>query len=123
MKKKWMRTLVGGLSISTALFVFQACYGTPQDFELDTLVKGKVVSSVDGQPISGIKIEITGTNQHQYTDDKGHFGIYVPRLEKITLHCQDVDGDKNGNYLSKDTTLVLPDKEVTDVVIKLRLVP
>ena len=79
MKKKWMRTLVGGLSVSAALFVFQACYGSPQDFELDTFVNGKVVSSADGQPISGIKIEVTGTTQHQYTDDKGRFGMYIPR--------------------------------------------
>ena len=28
--KKWIRTLLKGFSLTAALFVFQACYGTPQ---------------------------------------------------------------------------------------------
>lgn len=31
MKKGWIRKLICGLSFGSALFIFQACYGTPQD--------------------------------------------------------------------------------------------
>lgn len=31
--KKWVRNLLKGTSLSTALFVFQACYGMPPGYE------------------------------------------------------------------------------------------
>ena len=33
--KKWFRNLLKGISLTGALFVFQACYGTPQPPELE----------------------------------------------------------------------------------------
>ncbi len=41
---KWIRRILKGLSLTAALFVFQACYGTPQStpappVEDETLVK------------------------------------------------------------------------------------
>ena len=30
---KWLHTLLKGLSLTAALFVFQACYGTPEGIE------------------------------------------------------------------------------------------
>ena len=30
---KWLHNLLKGLSLTAALFVFQACYGTPEGFE------------------------------------------------------------------------------------------
>ena len=43
-RKSWIRQLITGVSFTSALFVFQACYGTPQDFGVDILVEGKVKS-------------------------------------------------------------------------------
>ncbi|MBR5101439.1 MAG: hypothetical protein IKX34_09115 [Bacteroidales bacterium] len=32
---KWLHNLLKGLSLTAALFVFQACYGTPEGLEPD----------------------------------------------------------------------------------------
>ncbi|HOI78276.1 MAG TPA: hypothetical protein PLI30_01590 [Petrimonas sp.] len=78
MRQNWIRNIVGGLSFTTALFIFQACYGTPQDFGLDVFVEGKVVSKTTGEPIKGIKVSAASL-QHTVTDDKGMFSFYTVR--------------------------------------------
>jgi hypothetical protein len=37
-KQNWRRKLLGGLSLTSALFIFQACYGTPHDMGLDIFI-------------------------------------------------------------------------------------
>ncbi len=42
--KKWFRNLLKGISLTGALFVFQACYGTPQpppELEEDTQIEAE----------------------------------------------------------------------------------
>ena len=48
MKSNWIRKIIGGMSLTTAMFIFQACYGTPQDMGLDMLVEGQVKSLTSG---------------------------------------------------------------------------
>ncbi len=56
--RKWIHRILKGASLTTALFVFQACYGTPvpapQDqlsFEEETeLVEGQVVEDAEMLP-------------------------------------------------------------------------
>ena len=38
---KWLRNLLKGLSLTTALFVFQACYGTPAAIQEDYLLENE----------------------------------------------------------------------------------
>ena len=50
---KWLHNLLRGLSLTGALFVFQACYGTPQrpDYEEDqevALLDGEGVDDPNG---------------------------------------------------------------------------
>ncbi len=40
MKRDWKRKIIGGLCLTSVAFVFQACYGTPQDFGNDLLIEG-----------------------------------------------------------------------------------
>ena len=40
MKRDWKRKIIGGLFLTSVAFVFQACYGTPQDFGNDLLIEG-----------------------------------------------------------------------------------
>ena len=103
MKKKWIRGLVGGLSFSSALFVFQACYGTMQDFGMDTLVEGLVTSKSSGLPIEGIKVSIPENMQYTYTDNEGRFGMYTRMIDSLGITCEDVDSIQNGLYVNKDT--------------------
>jgi hypothetical protein len=57
-KRKVLRAIYGTLSFSTALFVFQACYGTDKDFGADYYLKGIVKSKTTNLPIPGIKVSV-----------------------------------------------------------------
>ena len=77
MKNRWIRKTLGGLSFTSALFIFQACYGTPQDQEPDMHLEGKVVSRVSGLPVKGIRVTLDLLNQFDSTDENGNFTIYT----------------------------------------------
>jgi putative lipoprotein (rSAM/lipoprotein system) len=105
MKRNWIRTIIGGLSFTSAMFIFQACYGTPQDFGLDLLLEGQVTSKTSGEPIKGIKVSVTDNIQYEMTDENGQFSFYTEMLENLTVQFQDVDSIQNGLYIDKDTVL------------------
>ena len=44
---KWLHNLLKGLSLTAALFVFQACYGTPPGYPEDYVVDEAVEAPVD----------------------------------------------------------------------------
>jgi len=119
MKKNWIRKIVGGLSLTSALFVFQACYGTPQDFGLDLLVEGQVKSKTSGLPIKGIKVSVTDNMQYEITDNEGKFSFYTEMLEGLTLQFQDIDSIQNGLYVDKDTVLTeISEKVYLDIKLE-----
>jgi hypothetical protein len=105
MKRNWIRKILGGLSLTSALFVFQACYGTPQDFGLDLLVEGQVKSKTSGLPIEGIQVTISETSQHEITDENGTFSLYTEKLENLTIKFEDIDSTQNGFFIETDTIL------------------
>ncbi|HPB05824.1 MAG TPA: hypothetical protein PLQ09_09985 [Prolixibacteraceae bacterium] len=104
-RKSWIRQLITGVSFTSALFVFQACYGTPQDFGVDILVEGKVKSKSSGMPIQGIKVSVLGSIQSQLTDSQGFFSFYTERYDGLTLTFEDVDSHQNGSFLPHDTVI------------------
>jgi len=112
MNRKQIRALIGGLSFTTALFVFQACYGMPQDWQDDVFIRGKVVSRATGQSIAGIKVESDIHEHFGTTDSLGEFAFYTPWMDSLKLSIEDTDPGSDGNYLSKDTVLVNPTQEV-----------
>ncbi len=105
MKRNWIRNLIGGLSFTSALFMFQACYGTPQDFGLDLLLEGQVKSITTGLPIEGIKVSVSENLQYEVTDENGRFSLYTEKLESLTVKFEDIDAQENGQYITKDTIL------------------
>ena len=46
---KWLHNLLKGLSLTAALFVFQACYGTPPGYPEDFFGEEKVEASAASQ--------------------------------------------------------------------------
>jgi hypothetical protein len=106
MKKNWIRKILGGLSFTAAMFIFQACYGTPQDFKPDVLIEGQVKSKTNGLPIKGIKVSIADLNYHEYTNEEGRFSFYTEMINNMRILFEDVDSTQNGTYLNKDTILV-----------------
>lgn len=118
MKRSWIRNIVGGLSFTTALFVFQACYGTPQDFGLDSFVEGKVVSKTSGEPIKGIKVS-SDQFQHVVTNDKGEFSFYTIKSDKVQISFEDIDGAENGSFVKKDSVVsTVKDRIYLDVKLE-----
>ena len=113
MKTNWTRQIIGGLSFTSAMFIFQACYGTPQDFAPDVFIEGQVIAKTSGLPIKGIKVSVAENLQYQMTDENGKFAFYTEILEKLTLKFEDIDSEQNGMYMSKDTVL----NNVSDEVI------
>lgn len=112
MKRTWITKLVGGLSFTTALFVFQACYGTPQDFGLDILVEGQVKAKVTGLPIKGIRVSVDGNMQYEYTNDEGKFSFYTEDANSLKIKFEDIDSDQNGSFASMDTITAINDKKI-----------
>jgi putative lipoprotein (rSAM/lipoprotein system) len=105
MKSKLMRKLLGGMSLTTALFVFQACYGGPQDYGLDLLLEGQVKSNTTGLPITGIRVYVENSHQYILTDGEGKFSFYTEGNENLTVKFEDIDSDQNGLYENKDTVI------------------
>ncbi len=104
-RKGLIRQMITGLSFTSALFVFHACYGTPQDFGIDMLVEGTVKSKESGMPIEGIKVSVVRSAQYQLTDSKGFFSFYTERYNGLTLTFEDVDSQLNGSFLPQDTVI------------------
>lgn len=105
MKRSWIRKIIGGLSFTSAMFIFQACYGTPQDFGRDLLVEGQVKSKTLGLPIKGIKVSVADNIQYDFTDENGNFSFYTEMLDSLSFQFQDIDSTQNGQYFDKDTIL------------------
>ena len=103
MKPNWLRSIIGGLSFTSALFIFQACYGTPQDFVLDLLIQGQVKSRTSGIPIQGIRVSAGENIQYALTDEKGRFSFYSEHFDPIKITFEDIDSTLNGSFVDMDT--------------------
>jgi hypothetical protein len=113
MKRNWMRRIIGGLSFTSALFVFQACYGTPQDMGNDILVEGNVKSRTTGLPVEGIKVSAENSIAYDVTNYLGLFSFYTEIADNMKIMFEDVDSTKHGHYLYKDTLLTDIRSQVT----------
>lgn len=103
--KKLFRKILGGLSLTSVLFVFQACYGTPQDMEQDNQFEGVVKSKASGSVIKGIKVSTNFEGRQVYTNESGEFLIFLPIADQYKLTFEDTDSTQNGSFSSYDTVI------------------
>jgi len=103
--RKIKRKVLGFVSFSAALFIFQACYGAPQDTEADVVIQGTVKSDTTGQTVAGIKVLFPETNQYVITDSTGYFHFYLPTQNSYELIFEDSDSTENGSFNSLDTII------------------
>lgn len=94
---------MGGLSLTSALFIFQACYGTPQDMGLDVFVEGVVKSNKTDIPVKGIKVSVTDRIQYELTNEEGKFSFYTETADSYKIRFEDIDAGQNGVFITKDT--------------------
>jgi putative lipoprotein (rSAM/lipoprotein system) len=111
-KQNWRRKLLGGLSLTSALFIFQACYGTPHDMGLDIFIEGKVTSRKTSSPVKGIRVSVDDKLQYEFTDTDGKFSLYTEAADSYKIKCEDIDAGQNGSFYEKDTLLTATDKRV-----------
>ena len=111
-KQNWRRKLLGGLSLTSALFIFQACYGTPHDMGLDIFIEGKVTSRKTSLPVKGIRVSVEDKLQYEFTDSDGKFSLYTEAADSYKIKCEDIDAVQNGSFYEKDTLLTTIDKRV-----------
>jgi putative lipoprotein (rSAM/lipoprotein system) len=105
MRTHWFRKVLQGLSFTSVLFIFQACYGTPQDMRRDFLIEGQVMSKATSLPIQGIKVSILNAEQYQFTGTDGKFLFYTLTLPTYQINFDDADGSQNGSFQTKDTII------------------
>jgi hypothetical protein len=118
MKTTVFRKVLGGLSLTTALFVFQACYGTGMDYMTDVLIEGQVRAKTSELPIPGIKVSVPESGHYTMSDDKGRFSFFSMWRDSLTLRFEDVDSTQNGQYMSRDTIFRV-DRENVFLVVDL----
>ena len=105
MIRQWIKRILGGLSFTAAIFVFEACYGTPQDIEMDLLVEGTVKSESTDLPVPGIRVSLQDGEQYVLTDVQGAFSFYTWLSNSVKLRCDDVDSTLNGSFEAKETEI------------------
>ena len=112
--KNLILKILGSISLTSVLFVFQACYGTPQDMEQDNQFEGVVKSKASGSVIKGIKVSTNFEGRQAYTNESGEFNIFLPLADEYKLTFEDADSTLNGSFTSYDT-------DITDVPGYVRL--
>ena len=122
---KWLHHLLKGVSLTGALFVFQACYGTPRPYLRETSVAPmsfKVVSQETGEPLEGIQVY-----SQFYEYDETSYNLGVTGSDGICLveipYFKDAQAanlqfvDPEGRHAIKDT--LLQDLDAREILIKL----
>ena len=118
---KWLHNLLKGVSLTGALFVFQACYGMPQPAIMEehgeAPMSFSLVSHDTGEPLEGIKVMAKDRGgELGTTDADGRCRVEIPYYRNeagpfLTFK------DPQGIYAAKDTSLAdLRDREI---VVKL----
>ena len=120
---KWLHTLLKGATLSTALFIFQACYGMPQGLEEpgEARMKFTVISNLNGDPIEGVRILGSAVNPEHLselgtTGADGHCDVMIPYFRNEMGPFLRFE-DPSGNYAAKDTTFA--DLRYRDILIGL----
>lgn len=118
---KWLHNLLKGVSLTGALFAFQACYGIaePPLYEEwgEAPMSFKVVSQETGAPLEGIGIGFDNYDAFAFTGADGLCHVDIPyrrNLKGPVIHFKDLEG----NYASKDTTL--NDLREREILVKMK---
>ena len=115
---KWLHNLLKGASLTGALFVFQACYGTPQLPMMEYGVAPMTISLVSrttGEPLEGIQVSVRNHSDENIlgtTDADGRCRVDIPYSRNVVGPVLAFE-DPQGQYVPKDTTLAdLRDREI-----------
>ena len=130
-RRKLLRKIFGGISLTAMAFVFHACYGTPYDYGYDIKVTGTVKSKTTNLPIKGIKVSVANSVNYGITDENGHFDFYacisnyggdsekqIPS-NSIPILFADIDGTENGSFTDKEIVIDITGQDEVKINIEL----
>lgn len=124
---KLLRKLLKGVSLTAAMFVFQACYGTEPDYCVSEMTF-RVVSDKDQAPLPDIKVmaqQQSGSDDcvyswslGDYTDSNG-----VARVQVDLWECREADykfrfSDEQSQYELLDTVIHVGEPDTVDIVLR-----
>ena len=120
---KWIRKILKGISLTAAMFVFQACYG-PMDDYYDTKVTFHVVAADTGEPMQDVRI---WTQDLNYGDSSGignqsYIADYTDSNGMATIWTYDdivrySFVDKDSLYVPVDTIINPAKYDTVDIVL------
>lgn len=101
--KKWVRNLLKGTSLSTALFIFQACYGMPIGYD-DVCFSLEVIDGDTDKPIPDANVMFKESGSEKWTeagrtDQSGQTYVSFYDIPSLDLKFE------AEAYKSKDTTI------------------
>ena len=122
---KWLHNLLKGASLTTALFIFQACYGTEQNYFLEergqAAMSFTVTSRKSGKPLEGIRVSGSENSDPNFfnlgvTGPDGRCSVLIPYYRNVRGPYIRFE-DPSGYYEVKDT--VLYDLRERDIDIRM----
>ena len=103
-KRAVLNWCLKGCSLTTMMFVFQACYGPPQ--ASNVRIQGKVVDYRTGEPIQGIKVSVEGDPEYETTSSTGDFQYHTrSRYDQLRIQFTDINKSADRHYAFKDTVV------------------
>ena len=109
-KQQILRFLFGSFSATALMFMFQACYGMPSQYEFP--MEGTVVSESTEEPVPEIRVIAERNSMENAemvnTDADGYFTLQLNIFkggDSVNIHLRDVDSVDNGQYSNLDTVL------------------
>ncbi len=105
LKSNLLKRLLGIFGAASFLMIFQACYGTPQNY---LEINGKITDNETETGIEGIQIKVKSDSQ-EVTVISGSNGDFTTLIKttgyNLDFKIQDIDGELNGLYADKDTSI------------------
>jgi len=108
--RKVLQNLFRASCLTSIAFVFQACYGTPEDMggvDKDYLIQGVVINK-NNAPVKGIKVsDANDKNTFLLTNYLGEFSLYTATDDNssVQLLFEDIDGASNGKYAKQNLSI------------------
>ena len=110
-----LRKIFGGISLTAAMFVFQACYGTEPyySYSRGQQVNFRVVDAVSGEPIPDIKVRYQPqSNSDSYVYDWSGLG-YTDSNGLMSSRLMEYEGNTKFRFVDEDSVYAVKDTILT----------
>ena len=107
---KLLHNILRGSTLATALFIFQACYGMPQDRSEQFIYEARIkVTDAKGQALEGVKCSVKNYYMSEFTEQDvtgadGMLNISVAVPGQVAIRYVDLRFEAEG-FNVKDTTI------------------